>query len=174
MSAAPAEIPVPDFDLRALVIAVAESSDVAEPKALTDEVLRRIPARHRLAALETALPAYVSQAISNGQRNFRQLGSVPGRSWKTEGARAFAQRFLHARIDVSSAGTGEWKLIGDCAVEDCLGAAALRRAMAAANVAQAERLEKLGALLDEYGAETVADLPEPVLVAFVTGGAVDL
>lgn len=89
-------------------------------------------------------------------------------SWRTAGARSLADRLRQQSVEVSeTASDWQWLPLGQCTAEHLERAAALRRARAERETAQAVRFEKIRAALEEHGATTVGDLPDDVLVDVV-------
>lgn len=155
-----------DFNLRALVREVAESSTLTDPGSLADEIARRIPAEHVHDAFVQMLRPYVRELITKdrsfGTPTDHHEAPRPGRSWKRDGIRAHWRRVLRERVHVG-VGPADWKFLGDCGREDLLFAAAERRQMAEANLAKAAQFEQIAALLDDD--KTVRDLPDDTLAA---------
>lgn len=161
-----------DFDLRVLIREVADASAVADPGVLVAEVSARIGSRDRAAALDQCLRSVVIQTLSqmrmssNSPGGHRVRGTHPAPaaggspSSKVAGIREYWRGVLRETIKV---GVGEWKFLAECTETDLDFAAGVREDNAARNMAQAERLRRLGKLLAEHGADTVGDLPDDVL-----------
>lgn len=158
------------FSLRLRIRQIVENSETADPKVIADEVLASISTEEAVAALTECLPEYVRVVVqSDGRRRAPAAGL--GRSWKTEAAKAYAQKILRQRVDVSGVGVG-WKFLAECTSDDLDAVASNRRKQADELVSTAAWFEKIAALLDEHSVETVKDLPEAVLSSLATNGEV--
>lgn len=168
------------FSLRALIREVAEDSALADPGALAKEVAKRLPEEHVQDAYEEMPRHYVREVITSSRalrpqpRPFEDApgGTVKaapvGRSQKVQAIRDWWRSVLRQRLHVGPAGT-DWELLGDANAEQLRFAAGERREMAASNLANAEKLEALAALLDEHGVATANELPDGVLASFFGG-----
>lgn len=157
-----------EFDLRGRVWKVAESSGVADPKQVAEEVLATLHTSELGEALAACLPDYVRLVLHGAGRPRVGPAGAP-RSWKTEAAKAYAQKILRQRVDVAGDGTG-WKFLAECNACDLEAVSAKRREQAEHLTAAAEWFEKIAALLGEHDAEEVKDLPESVLIALASNG----
>lgn len=109
---------------------------------------RDIPALYRQQLRDVALDAIRFTRMNNPEPTTPQQSS-----------RLTAIRERHvAELDQRVYANGEWKLLGDCTVEDVLDLAAQRHEIAARNTAKAAEFEKLAARMAEFGARTVRDL----------------
>lgn len=151
-----------EFNLRALVRDVLESSTLADPTDVANEVMRRIPKSSQRAALVQALRAFVRQVISEQRMSIRITDGQPTLpvvgSAKVAARREWAQA-LRLRV----AGLDGWKSLADCTYADLLHAAKERREQARRNSAKARQYELLASLLTEHSADRVRDLPQDVL-----------
>jgi hypothetical protein len=152
-----------NFDLRAAVAKVLDTSDLAEPDEIASKVAENVAARDLRSALALALVPYVriqmdnsrrSNVILNGDSDVQRKQSA--RSPKVAAIRDAWAAALRDRVHVSDG----WKLLGDCTYEDLLFAAEERREKARQNVARAERFEWLAERLQANGVARVADLPK--------------
>lgn len=167
-----------EFNLRALIREVCDSSTIADPATLAKEVGKRIGRNQQREALEQALPTLVQHVISRsrsgatdtpgGQATVDIHGSsaAGGQSRKVASIRETWRRMLRDRVAVADGGA--WKFLGDCTSADLAYAATIREEHARSNAAAAERFRCLAERLDEHGVETVADLPVPVLAVELT------
>lgn len=156
-----------DFNLRRLVEDTLATSTDANPHIVAKEILDAIPRGCYRDALAETLPDFVRHAArsvrpappehSSGDRydSAAPLAAAPEVSPK---ARAFANR----RIALSMDGN-EWKFLTECTADDLDAAAAMRRTMATANLAVAQKFETLAETLRSQGCETVGDLPDDVI-----------
>lgn len=174
-----------EFDLRALVRNVADTSDSADPGALADEVLTRIEPHDRVGALEQSLRVFVQHVISltryrvspsaqsdPGNQPVRGAGeNPPTGSWKVAGVREGWRQQLRDRIFVGT--THMWKFLGDCTRDDCGVAAAIRDSHARTNAARAQLFRRLADLITQHQVTKVSELPDDVLAA-VLGDSVEL
>lgn len=159
-----------DFSLRLRIKQLMDESTTADPKVIAATVLESITTREMGQAFAECLPEYVRiVVVSEGRRKAPSAG--PGKSWKVEAAKAYAQKILRQRVDVSGIGTG-WKFLAECTSDDLDSVATHRRKQADELVNTAGWYEKIAALLDEHSAETVKDLPESVLSAIATNDEV--
>lgn len=148
----------------------------ADPRELAEKVLATLdtPAQVR-DALAEALPDFVRNVVRTAHSGSLialsravtppapTAGKGPGSSSARVGAvRAWYDRLLSQPVDVSG-NRGEWKAMRECTREDLLTAAAYRRDVAARNVATADAMERLAAVLGD--GQTVGDLAQ----ATVTG-----
>jgi hypothetical protein len=157
-----------EFSLQDLIREVCGDSSAPDPATLAKEVEQRIEEDQRADALSQALPILVQHAISRSRSGFtippggpctgdaHGITAAGGPSRKVAAIREAWQRVLLDRI---STGPNDWKHLGDCTAADLAYAEALRRAHAEANIAAADRLAELQALLRQHGVATVRELP---------------
>jgi hypothetical protein len=150
------------FNLRVLTRDVVRTSLVADPGLIADDLFARILPADYEAALQQALRHFVRQVLSE-ERSHPQIHSPagPGVSAKRQMIADGWQRRLRDRLSVAD---GEWKFLGDCTAVDLQFAADYRREQAARNRAKAAQYDVLRHLLEERGAERVADLPAELLI----------
>lgn len=168
-----------DFDLRALVKSVCDTSSLTNDDDLTKEVLAQIDEADEHDALQQALLVYVRRFVS---RDHRPLafpsdspgdqaggdaqkypvagGPIPFRSRKVSSIRSGWQSQLQARYNV---GHKTRKFFGDCTLDDLAFIAKHRREFAAANLRTADYVDSIAELMRQAGAETVRELPEDVI-----------
>ncbi len=163
---------MPEFDVWAVIDAVADESDVADPKRLAVLVSTRVPKVHATTALNQVLPVVLQHRLSQRRPVAPPRGSAPDGlsglskptgSRKVEGIRSAWAAWLRQRISVSP---NEWKLLADCTAEDLEYSAGLNDRHAQANQARAEMKRRLAKLLEEHEAKTVKDLPQEALAEF--------
>lgn len=151
------------FDLGHVVKLVCEESTEADPNRLAELVLGSIPPSHYYDALAEALPQVVRHHVVSSRPAIvvpPSKASGVGKSWRRQW-----RRQLDARIAMGDRLNGrDWKLLRDCTAADLRGAAMLRREQAKRMTENADALEELAALLDEYDVETVGELPEDVVI----------
>jgi hypothetical protein len=135
---------------------VLNSSTIADPGVIADEVLRRVPSRMVKQALQQALRLYVRQVISEVRITRPPAPSSPARSAKVSAIRDGWQRRLRDRIHC---GNGNWKFLAECTYEDLLAAAGERRELAERNMAWARQYDEWARLLTEHDVATFGDLP---------------
>lgn len=161
------------FDLHDLVKQVCATSALTHPKDLAKEVLGQIDEHDEHDALEQSLATVVQKYVSRDHRPLitpgdqgrgdTQTGTVAGgsnRSPYVTALRSAWQRQLTARVNV---GVGDWKRFGDCTAEDLDFMSRHRRELAAANIASADKLDTIAALLEEHGVDMVRDIPEHIV-----------
>lgn len=166
---------MPEFNLRALIHEVCDTSTITDPTTLAKEVARRIGRNQQREALEQALPVLVLNVISRSRGGATdtpggqgaddlQLPTAAGgqSSRKVRGIRETWRRMLRDRVSVGP-DRGDWKFLADCDADDLAYAEQIRRDHAAANVAAADRFAALRELLDEHGVATVGELPDDEL-----------
>lgn len=164
-----------EFNLRALIREVADTSTIADPDTLAKEVASRIGRNHVRAALEQALPSLVQAMLSRQRGSFVVPGDqmrvgpqgldvagapTPNRSRKVQGIRSMWAAQLRERICV---GPKTYKFFGDCTFEDLTTAAATREEHARQNAQSAFRLHSLADLVRRHGVKTVRELPDSIL-----------
>lgn len=174
-------MPDDGFNLRMLIREVADSSTIADPARLAEEVARRISSRDRAAALEQALPTLVQHVVSRRRVSLDMTDAFPAHtpapgsssggavseahsaaqrpSSKVAGIRETWRRMLRDRIAVGPE-RGDWKFLGDCTIADLQFASSIREEHARRNAARAEQLRDLADRLGKSGVETVGQLPD--------------
>ncbi len=166
------------FSLRQLVREVAETTNLADPGEIADEVAGRVPDEHLRAAFTEMLRGFV-RGVLGDERTFprlpqpRETPEVPirpvARSRKVAGIRAAWAKVLAERVHVGP-DASDWKLFGDCTTDDLDFMAQEREQIAEANHVKAEQYRKVRKLLVEHSVDTVRDLPEKVLNDAFGGG----
>lgn len=172
-----------NFDLRALIREVADTSAATDPATLAKEVGWRIGRNYQGEALEQALPTVVQHVISRSRGNLSVPGGhviadthvmraagAPNRSRKVAGIREAWRRMLRYRVNIGP-DASDWKFLADCTAVDLDYAARLREDHARRNAERAAQLRHLAELLAEHGVATVGELPEPVLGDTLGGAA---
>lgn len=148
-----------EFDLRAAVIEVLDTTSLTEPSDIAAQVAKDVPAKQLRAALTEALVSFVANVNQRRRMNNPLLGHAPqvrsGRSTKVAGIANWWAAALRDRVHVD----GGWKLLRDCTFDDLMFAAAERREHARRNEAKADQYETLAKLLREHSVDRVADLP---------------
>ncbi|SDU42372.1 hypothetical protein [Jiangella alkaliphila] len=146
-----------EFDLGTVFHEVWAAAADPDPGVVAAALLARIPKRHYADALAQALRGYTRVQIG-AQRRPGHGGPV---SRKVSGIRE--QYAMGFPLSGGWETPDGWKRLRDCTRDDLLFAASRRRSMAAANVAVAERLEQLAALVPADG--VVASIDPEVLDA---------
>jgi hypothetical protein len=178
-----------EFDLRALVREVVETSDSPDPADIAKEVNHRIGRADRDAALEQSLRVYVQNYLSRtrydrdmttapgGQMNGdTQVSTAAGRgssgqsSSKVTGIREWA-RMLRKPIALGTQSGAPWKFLGDLNAEDCRVVAKIREDTARRNAARAKQFNELGELITEFGVTKISELPDETLARILGGDA---
>lgn len=178
-----------DFNIRHLVREVLRSSTMADPGAVADEVMRRIPKNMVRTALVQVLRDVVRQVMGE-ERNSNagpantapvepalRLATddreeaedapkphVPNRSWKRAGISDGWQKRLTDRIHVGQSAR-DWKLLKFCTYDDLLFAATERRGIADSNAAAARQYDAWARLINEHDVATFGDLPAEALMS---------
>lgn len=146
-----------DFNLRHLVQEVLNSSTMADPGQVADEVMRRVPRGMVRVALSQTLRLFVRQIIS--ETRISHSGDLsptaPSTSRKVAAIRDGWQRRLRDRVHCN----GQWKFLADCNYEDLLAAASERRELADRNMAWARQYDAWARLLTEHDVATFGELP---------------
>lgn len=166
------------FSLRNLIRSVADESELTDPTALAEEVARRVPkARIQECFVEMLRPYVHGVIVRNRQFNPPPvLEETPtagdakpkakaARSAKVAAIREWWRDVLRERLHIGS-GPEAWVFLGDAASDQLRFAATERRDLAALNVQNAERLEKLAALVEEHDVSSANELPADVLAEF--------
>lgn len=181
-----------EFNLRALVREVRNTSTMLDPHLIAAEVLRRIGDADLRSALAECLASLVREEIRHARnqgsfplppeppsrpsmlRPVQPVGTFagttgnapanprPARSAKVAAIRAAAHSWMQDVIH-TSADPREWKRVGDCTFSDLMFAATSRREQARRTNAKAAEYEALAGLVRAHGVERVRDLPEHVL-----------
>jgi len=172
-AATPREEPLPsgpDFDLRATVRDVLNTSPSADPVDIARDVLARIDPADTREALRQALVSIVRNEISlarmrqtarDAQTSTAHPGGGPSRPVRTHAdhSREAWRRHLDDRMP----GVDGWKRLREFTAADLDAAAAFREGLAAANATEAERLRALQKALADADVTTVGDLDDDVL-----------
>lgn len=148
-----------EFDLRAAVNDVLDTTSLTDPVAIAAKVAENVPTRQLRVALAEALVSFVANVNQRRRMNNPLLGGAPqvrsGRSTKVAGIATWWAAALRDRVHVD----GGHKFLGDCTFDDLMFAASERRQQARLNEAKADQYEALAKLLREHGVDRVADLP---------------
>lgn len=145
------------FDLRHEVREELNGSAVADPRVVAEHVLKRIPRSDLREALAQALPTFVTNVATSSRRAsiYQPKGTASTSArWDTAASTVLSERLLVGK---------DWKFVGDCTRDEVLEAAAQRDAVAATNMAAADRWRRVAAAMDAHNAVTVADLPTDAL-----------
>jgi hypothetical protein len=161
-----------DFNLRATIREVVESSGLTDPGDIAAKVAENVPQKLLRTVLADALRDVVRIEL-HSYTSWRRPEPEPNHGRSPSGSRSakVAAYRVWARIlrkPVAVEGN-EWKAFGECGPEDLSFLAQDRRQNAAESLAAAERFEKYAAALEEAGAETVADLPDAVIASIEDG-----
>lgn len=156
------------MNLRSLVTQVLDTSVIADPEDIADEVLRRISKSQSRDALEQALPTYIRTTISSRRSS---LGATPRPALTPGQGAAFHMRGVTVsdawqksqRDRVKVPGTG-WMFLGEMSHEHLRSVADHLDELAASHRTKARRYRALESALIEFGAERVKDLPAEVLM----------
>ena len=160
------------MDLHQLVSRVLDELDeVADPGDLAGEVMKRMDPRDYPEALRLLLRSYVRETAGQRRRS-TVLTRVPQPSGAPVPASGFVTAMREGawrqKLKDHWHTADGWKLLRDMTAEDLDYAAGERRQLAAANIEEARKAEKLAALLEEHGAETVGALADDVLQDVLT------
>jgi hypothetical protein len=156
-----------DFDIRAAIREVVDSSDLTDPGEIAAKVAEQVPAPKLRHVLAMVLRDYVRVELHR-YRTWRkpvEPAPKPARSPHQAAVREWV-RVLRQPVAVEE---NVWKQFGECSADDLAFLAGDRRQNAADSIAAAERFEKYAAALDESGAETVADLSDAVIASIEDG-----
>lgn len=144
-----------------------ENPEVANPGDLADLVFASLDPGDYADAVRAMLRQYVRTIMNESRRAPAVLFQAPvletvppqPRSRKVTGIR----ESWRARLAERYCGANGWKLLRDCTQDDVAAIVAERTELAKANAMEAQRFEKIAALLREHGAAVVGDLPDAVL-----------
>ena len=159
------------FSLHQVVQGVADASGFANPLALVDEIVDKIPAADLPEALRQALRVYVRHAVTRDRTvpslelvaaQVQHVETLTGgdpprspRSWKVSAIQMW-DKSLRGRHRLGE----RWVFLGDCAYKELYELAELRYVEAGQSRAQGDRFKALGDLLRDSGAATLEKLPE--------------
>lgn len=166
-----------DFDIRAAIREVVETSDLTDPGEIATKVAEQVPAKALRGVLVDVLRDYVRitlHSFTSWRRPEPGQDSDARRPISSRSAKVAAyqsQAREHARLlrQPVAVESNVWKQFGECSTDDLDFLASERRDNAARNLAAAERFEKYAAALEEHSAETVADLPDAVIASIEDG-----
>jgi hypothetical protein len=160
MSVAPVQELRPELDLTGLIREHVEASDDLDPRVIAAAIVAALPNDLLREALRATLPDRV-RAFHRHRRNVH--GSPGSRRWN--GIRDVADELAIFRRAVAI-GPADWRALGSLVRDQVLMVAEDRRLQARATDAQADRFEKLAALMKRRRAKVVSDL-SPAEVAEV-------
>lgn len=129
---------------------VLDSTELADPRLIAEEMLTRIPDELKVETLQAALASWVRQEL--GRQRMLSPVSASGFSAKVAAIRADWQHRLRERVCVGEV----WKELGDCTPADLRTMAADLRAMAAKLTGKADYYDELASHVPAEG--TVRDL----------------
>lgn len=155
-----------EFDLNEAIRFELANNPVADLRAVSLAVAKRVPAHEVERVLAGALYHQVRRFVTQERKGVRRIvphddDAAPGRTSRWVGVGQLYKRFLEQRENISGE---EWKFLGDCTRADVAAIAAQRMEQAKANALVAKRYERLAAAMAHYDAATVADLPETVVI----------
>lgn len=130
----------------------------ADPADIADKILGDLSDEECRVGLRATLTDYVRNFAGRADRQVRSA-PVPQGTGRAARIRTWYAATLATRLLAG----GEWKFLRDCTAGDLHEAAALRFKTAAATQAEGERWVRLADLVEDKGAETVADLSEEEL-----------
>lgn len=113
----------------------------------------------------TPEPEPEPQDLDEDEEDVVEIEETPVPSSKSDRIRARFQNILTSQLPTEHG----YRLIGECTASDLLFAAELRYSTAAKTHARGKQYERLANAVLEYGARTVADLPEQVVLAAYNG-----
>jgi hypothetical protein len=157
-----------DFNLRAAVRDVIDSTDLADPRDVAAKVAESIPSRDLRRALTEALATFVRVEFGRGRMTSGRPAAdetehASARSAKVAAFRKHAEQWRKKLRDRVHVGGSHWLLLADCSYENLTLAAEERRQLAAANAVAAERYERYAKAVEAAGVERFGDLPESTL-----------
>lgn len=158
-----------DFNLRAAVRDVVDSTDLADPRDVAAKVAASVPSRELRRVLTEALATFVRVEFGRGRMTsgrpvpLEQPGAPAARSAKVAAFRVHAEQWRKKLRDRIHVGGSEWLLLADCSFENLALAAEERRQLAMANGVAAERYERYAKAVEAAGVERFGDLPESTL-----------
>jgi len=157
-----------DFNLRAAVREVIDSTDLADPRDVAAKVAESIAGRDLRRALTEALATFVRVEfgrgrMTSGRPSLDRPENGSARSAKVSAFRAHAEQWRKKLRDRVHVGASHWLLLADCSFENLTTAAEERRQLAVANGVAAERYERYAKAVEAAGVERFGDLPESTL-----------
>jgi hypothetical protein len=163
------------FNMRSLVRLVTKETGLSDPGEIAKAVDARIPDELVREALRQTLRLFVRQvntenrlplhydrvpASYDKQGKPRPLQQVNVAAMKRDRIRAdWFARAEQAKVQ----GVNGWKSLLDCTRDDLVHAATFREKQGHMNLAKAQQYRDLEATLNDYGVQTVRDLPRDVL-----------
>lgn len=151
---------------------IRENPDVADPGVMAEEVFSRIGPEDYAAVIKVMIRDYTRQVMNERRVPPPAVPVLPSGGTKKQNRSAFVAAMQAGawkeRLSDTYRTAGGWKFLREMTAEDLAYAAAERRDLAASNLAVADRLEGLGKLLAEHGAETVGSLADDVLEPVLT------
>lgn len=160
MSVAPVQELRPELDLTGLIREHVEASDDLDPRVIAAAIVAALPDDLLREALRATLP----DRVRAFHRHRRSVHGSPG-STRWNGIRNVADELAIFRRAVAI-GPADWRALGSLVRDQVLMVAKDRRMQARATDAQADRFEKLAALMKRRRAKVVSDL-SPAEVAEV-------
>jgi hypothetical protein len=144
------------IDLRQIVRDVLAETSATDIHVIAQQVLSRITPDQQLELMATLITPYVRVTI--GQE--RRVGRTPQGSAKVTTIRSWWARELEQRYHVGT----EYLPLRVMTADQLLVSATERRNHAVGLVHEANRLEKLAAVMQEQGVKTVGKLPQSLAV----------
>jgi len=163
------------FNMRSLVRLVTKETGLSDPGEIAKAVDARIPDELVREALRQTLRLFVRQVNTENRLPLhydrvpasydkhgkpRPLQQVNVAAMKRDRIRAdWFARAEQAKVK----GVNGWKSLLDCTRDDLVHAATFREKQGHMNLAKAQQYRDLEATLNDYGVQTVRDLPRDVL-----------
>lgn len=149
--------------MRQLMRQVINDHPDAAPRELA-EIAAKLTDQQKILEFYTDALVAVARELLREERNAALSGvangeptATPNRSAKLRDRRSWWQRMLDSRVHV---GSGRWKRLADCTVEDLRYIINEREDEIAALRININRYQSLIDKMQAHGAKTVADLPE--------------
>lgn len=157
-----------EFNLKAEIRKVVDTTDLASPDDIAAKVVENIPAKLLRSALMQCLPELVRVELGRA-RGLHPITPQSYRSSKVAGIRAAAEDWRRRLRDRVHVGRGVWLLLADCSAENFRFAAEERRVNAERSLAAADQYNRFGAACEKHSVARFADLPEAVQAQLLGG-----
>jgi hypothetical protein len=144
-------------ELRDLIREVMDDHPRADPRELARHVAKLTPKADVMTFYEDTLVDYVSSMLRTERNTALDAARPKGNySKKLQRCRDGWKALCASRVHI---GQTQWKLLGDCTVDELEFCASERRENATENIRRAEEYERYAELMREHRAKKFRDLP---------------
>lgn len=168
------------FNLRATINQVIDTTDLAGPGAVANQVDKLTSDEDLRTAYQQALRKMVVQVFSERRMSTAFVTDHPQSPAAEDGVevprkkqkyipsrkgqliREWWQQVLRDRVHCGPS-AADWKLLGDCTFDDLMFAAGERRTQAERQLAKADQYSQLAQLVRDHRVKTVGALPDKLL-----------